>query len=88
MQPIKRYNMDACIVFSDILITPFASGSDVYFIEGKGPTIKFNENIKYNHKKTLPIATGIKNKTKHRHTTNWFYRWSMDGVILLSVREK
>ena len=52
--------MDACIVFSDILITPFASGSDVKFIEGEGPIIKFNENVNYDHKKTLPIATGIK----------------------------
>ena len=37
IQPIKRYDMDACIVFSDILITPFAAGSNVKFVEGKGP---------------------------------------------------
>jgi uroporphyrinogen decarboxylase len=55
--------MDACIVFSDILITPFAAGSTVSFIEGQGPAIKFNENINYNPEKTLPLATGI-NKIK------------------------
>ena len=47
MQPIRRYNMDACIVFSDILITPFAAGSNVKFVEGKGPIVKFNEKINY-----------------------------------------
>jgi uroporphyrinogen decarboxylase len=60
MQPVNRYKMDACIVFSDILMTPFATGSDVKFVEGQGPLIKLNEDIDYNHKKTLPLATGIK----------------------------
>ena len=68
MQPIRRYNMDACIVFSDILITPFAAGSNVKFVEGKGPIIKFNENIDYDNKKTLPIAQGIK-KIKEKTDT-------------------
>ena len=60
MQPVKRYGMDACIVFSDILITPLAAGSAVSFIEGQGPVIKFNEEINYNLEKTRPLATGIK----------------------------
>ncbi len=60
MQPIKRYNMDACIIFSDILMTPFAAGSHVKFVEGQGPLIKFDENINYDLNKTLPLATGIK----------------------------
>jgi uroporphyrinogen decarboxylase len=60
MQPVKRYNMDACIVFSDILITPFAAGSSVKFVEGQGPIIKFNENMNYAHERTLPLASGIK----------------------------
>ena len=59
MQPIKRYKMDACIVFSDILITPYAAGSNVRFVEG-GPLIKFDEKINYDHKKTKPLAAGIK----------------------------
>ena len=60
LQPVNRYGMDACIVFSDILITPFAAGSSVSFIEGQGPVIKFNENMSYNLEKTLPLATLIK----------------------------
>ena len=60
LQPVNRYGMDACIVFSDILITPFAAGSSVSFIDGQGPVIKFNENMNYNLEKTLPLATGIK----------------------------
>ena len=60
LQPVNRYGMDACIVFSDILIIPFASGSSVSFIDGQGPIIKFNENMSYNLEKTLPLATGIK----------------------------
>ncbi len=67
MQPVKRYGMDACIVFSDILITPLAAGSTVSFIEGQGPIIKFNEDINYNPEKTLPLATGIK---KIKENTN------------------
>ena len=60
LQPVNRYGMDACIVFSDILITPFAAGSSVSFIDGQGPVIKFNENMSYNLEKTLPLAKGIK----------------------------
>ena len=33
LQPVNRYGMDACIVFSDILMTPYAAGSSVSFIE-------------------------------------------------------
>ena len=68
MQPVKRYNMDACIVFSDILITPYAAGSNVRFVEGQGPIIKFNENIDYDHKKTQPIALGIKKIKENTNT--------------------
>ena len=39
LQPIKRYNTDAAILFSDILIIPYGLGMDVRFEEGTGPIL-------------------------------------------------
>ncbi len=39
MQPIRRYGMDAAVIFCDILIPPAAMGQDVENIEGKGPVL-------------------------------------------------
>ena len=40
LQPIRRYGMDAAIVFSDILVIPDALGRDVRFEEGRGPRLE------------------------------------------------
>tara|TARA_A100001011_G_scaffold391086_1_gene475824 strand:- start:7092 stop:8096 length:1005 start_codon:yes stop_codon:yes gene_type:complete len=43
LQPIKRFDLDAAIIFSDILIIPFALGQDVKFTKDHGPILdEFN----------------------------------------------
>ena len=37
LQPIRRYGMDGAILFSDILIVPYAMGQDLEFLAGEGP---------------------------------------------------
>ncbi len=39
LQPIKRFNFDAIILFSDILVIPYALNQDVSFVDGKGPVL-------------------------------------------------
>ena len=37
LQPLARYNLDAAILFSDILTVPDAMGLGLYFADGEGP---------------------------------------------------
>ena len=39
LQPIRRFNFDAAIIFSDILVIPYALGRDVRFEAGEGPRL-------------------------------------------------
>ena len=44
MQPLERFDLDAAILFSDILTIPDAMGLGLYFAEGEGP--KFRKPVR------------------------------------------
>lgn len=44
LQPLRRYDLDAAILFSDILTIPDAMGLGLYFSEGEGP--KFHKPVR------------------------------------------
>jgi uroporphyrinogen decarboxylase len=40
IQPIRRFGMDGAILFSDILMVPWALGQKLDFLEGEGPSLE------------------------------------------------
>ncbi len=67
LQPIKRFDLDSAIIFSDILMVPFALGQKVDFIKNEGPKLenfnfeKFINNNKISFtQKLLPVYKAIK----------------------------
>jgi len=76
LQPLKRFDIDAAIIFSDILIIPFGLGQKVEFQKGIGPIL---DNINLDKiinidpvdfiQKLLPVYKGIekvKNNLKEK----------------------
>ena len=66
LQPLKRFDLDAAIIFSDILMIPFGLGQKVYFEKGFGPIlgdINLDKIINIDSvdfvEKLLPVYRGI-----------------------------
>ena len=71
LQPLKRFNLDAAIIFSDILMVPFGLGQEVRFEKDKGPVLSLfdlkyflDTNIKTFIEKINPVYQAIK-KTRN-----------------------
>jgi len=77
LQPLKRYDLDAAIIFSDILMLPYGIGQKVEFQKGFGPILgdlnldfidKINEDVF--KKKLEPIYKAIEIVSKDKIITN------------------
>ncbi len=67
IQPLKRFDIDAAIIFSDILIIPYGLGQEVEFKKGFGPILGninlekiINTNPKDFINKINPVYDGLK----------------------------
>ena len=59
LQPIERFDLDAAILFADILVIPHALGWDVTFEKGEGPLLKKFESEEDLKKLTNNFASRI-----------------------------
>ncbi len=69
LQPVARFDVDAAILFSDILVIPDALGMQVDFLENEGPRLNTSQlmqiiNAGFNHEefhaKLAPVYQAIK----------------------------
>ena len=77
LQPLKRFNFDAAIIFSDILMVPYGLGQTIVFEKGTGPTlggININamsavSSIDFYHK-LKPVYEAIEKTSKNKLLKN------------------
>lgn len=68
LQPLKRFNLDAAIIFSDILMIPWVMKRDVRFIPGTGPVLNplsedetiYNPDSAEIREKLNPVSQALK----------------------------
>jgi len=77
IQPVKRFDIDAAIIFSDILMIPYGLGQEVSFKKGFGPLLKdmvlekilktnernFTENLQPVYQSIRKVKKEIKEKS-------------------------
>ena len=67
LQPVRRFGLDAAILFADILLIPHALGQKVWFVEGEGPRLEpvgdgaGLEKLSYRPELLAPVMQTIKN---------------------------
>lgn len=85
LQPIRRYDMDASIIFSDILVIPQAMGMECKMVPGKGPT--FVSPLKLedlnDNDTTINLRPDIKTRLSYVYEAVTLTRQRLEGKVPL-----
>lgn len=76
LQPLRRFDLDAAILFSDILVIPHALGQGLTFQEGEGPVLPPLESL--DHLNRLDI-TGFEKKLQPVYETLSLLKSKLDA---------
>jgi len=95
LQPLKRFDLDAAIIFSDILMIPYGLGQKVEFKKGIGPILSdinineiLNTETQNFTQKLLPVYQGIKEVKKNLKGKNLIGFTGAPWTLLLYILNK
>ena len=100
LQPLARFDLDAAILFSDILTVPDAMGLGLYFVEGEGP--KFERPVRnaadiaklararHGQRAALRDGCGVgdPSRTRRPRAADRFLRQPVDARVLHGRRRR
>lgn len=82
LQPLRRFDLDAAIIFSDILVVPQALGLEVQMVPGKGPV--FPEPLKSpSELERLNVKPDVKKELGYVYDALTLTRMKLDGQVPL-----
>jgi len=81
MQPIRRFALDAAIIFSDILVIPQALGMTVEMVKGKGPVFPEPLLSPEDMNERLNFACDVKDELKYVYEAISLTRKTLDGEV-------
>ena len=96
LQPVKRFQTSAAIIFSDILMVPYGLGQSLCFDNKKGPRLGNILNkpiLKFDKKKFDSLLSPVyktisttKKKTEQTNRTDRLFRISLDAAFFYVKR--
>jgi len=81
LQPLRRFDLDAAILFSDILTIPDAMGLGLYFVSGEGP--KFERPLRSSRAIGLLKVPDVDDKLRYVFDAAALVRRELDGKVPL-----